>query len=271
MKLICYDPQKEWDFSAKLLRMTLTKAMLATAVLLGSLPFRAVAHAESFDRPLQQKVVDLGQSPELRAGVDSHIRLECFYYPTFVIRQMNDPGIKGTLWVTIAPVLKEHLSACRRSHDPTERFRFKDGWFFAGAKGSLLFFEASDGNDGGTPFRILDWKTGKKVFEDSVALPDLRFDFTYAPDSRISLRYKRVVRGDCSIPKDGMSCWSKFSKQLGLPLATKPKCVGYEGEEPVPHQDEDTESAITYPVAVELLPRPSIEAVSGPVTCRPVD
>jgi len=136
-------------------------------------------------------------------------------------------------------------------------------------KDQLLFLEAADGENDGMPIRILDLKTGRKIFEDSISLTDFRFDFAYTSGSKMSMRYLRVVRGDCSIPKGGEICWNRFRQQFGLVLASAPTCSGYEGEQPIPVEEAQTESAIAYRVAVELFPRPSIKAVPGPVKCRP--
>jgi len=76
-----------------------------------------------------------------------------------------------------------------------------------------------------------------------------------------------------------MSCWSKFRKHYGLALAIAPKCTGYRqegekewvvGDEGVPPEEIKTPSAIDYPAAVDLFPRPSIRAVPGEVKCFPV-
>jgi hypothetical protein len=152
----------------------------------------------------------------------------------------------------------------------------KDGWFFEGVKGSLLFLEASEGDENaGMPFRVVDMKTGQKLFEDS-ARGSGHLAFAHASDGNTSLRYLRRVGGDCSIPKDGMSCWSQFRRHYGLALATPPKWTGYRkegekewvvGDEGVPPEEINTPSAIDYPVVVELSPRPSIRAVPGPVQC----
>ena len=152
----------------------------------------------------------------------------------------------------------------------------KDGWFFEGVKGALLFLEASEGDENaGMPFRVLDMKTGQKVFEDS-ARGGGHLAFAHASDGNMSLRYFRRVGGDCSLAQDGMSCWSKFRRHYGLALATVPKCRGYRhegekewvvGDKGVPPEEINTPSAIDYPVVVELLPRPSIRAVPGPVQC----
>lgn len=254
-------------------------ALLGVTVLLGNSTSASVVPTDSFDKPVRKTVVNLGRSPYLMPNNPARIQLSCLYYPDFMVKELNNPGLKGVRWVTITPVINEDLPACRLAHDSTERFMAKAWWSFGGVKGSLLFLWAADGDgNGGIPFRILDAKTGKKLFEDSAWWND-HLEFVHTADETLSLRYLRVVGGDCSIPKDGASCWSKFRKRYRLALATVPKCTGYRhegqkewvvGDEGVPPEEIKTPSAIAYPVAVEIFPRPSIRSVPGPVKCGPV-
>jgi hypothetical protein len=254
-------------------------ALLGVAVVLGNSIWASVALTESFDKPVRKTVVNLGRSPLLMPDNPARIQLSCYYYPAFMVKEQNNPGLKAVRWVTTKPVASEDLPACRLAHDSTERFMAKEWWSFEGVKGSLLFLKAADGDDnGGMPFRILDLKTGEKIFEDS-AWWNGHLEFVRTADETVSLRYLRVVGGDCSIPKDGMSCWSKFRRRYGLAIATMPKCTGYRhegerewvvGDEGVPPDEIETPSAIAYPVVATLFPRPSIRAVPGPVKCSPV-
>lgn len=233
---------------------------------------------DSSDGPLKKTEVDLGQSSYLRPSATNHILLSCFYYPTVMVKQLLDPGVKGVLWVTITPISNARTPECRRSHGPTELFIARGWWGFIGIKKQILMLEAADGEDGGMAVRFLNLKTGRILFEDSVALGDSTIDFAPTQDGRMSMRYLRVVHGDCSIVKDGMSCWSKFRRRYRLATATVPKCTGYRqegekewvgGDEGVPPAKEQTPSAITYPVEVELFPRPVIRALPGPIKCTP--
>jgi len=244
-------------------------ALLVVTVVLGNSALASVALAESFDEPLRKMVVDLGPSPSQGQlpGSRFRVKLSCSYYPAFVIKELDDDGLKGTRWVTIVPVSDGQVPACRRSHGSKDRFIAQEWWSFIGVKGSLLFLEAADGDDNqGMPFRVLDLKTGKKIFEDS-AWWDGHLEFAHTPDGKMSLSYLRVVGGGCSIPKGGTSCWNKFSEKFGLPLAAAPKCTNYLGEPTITAEDAEARSVIAYPVAVELFPQPSIKAVPGPVKC----
>ncbi len=254
-------------------------AILGVTVALGISTSATVALTESFDKPVRKTVVNLGRSPYLMPNDPARIQLSCFYYQGFMVKELNNPGLKGVRWVTVTSVINEEVPACRLAHASTERIMAKDWWSFEGVKGSLLFLVAADGDsNGGMHFRILDLETGKKIFEDS-AWWNGHLQFVHTTDETESRRYLRVVGGDCSIPKDGMSCWSKFRKRYGLATATVPTCTGYRhegekewavGDEGVPPEEINTASAIAYPVALELFPRPSIRAVPGPAKCTPV-
>jgi hypothetical protein len=255
-------------------------AFLVIAAVLGGATSGSAAPVESFDKPIRKTVVNLGRSHTIFIpNYPAQIQLSCFYYPDFMVKELNDQGVKGTQWVAVASVINGDAPACRLAHAPTERFVAKDWWGFEGVKGSLLFLEAADGDDNaGMPFRVLDMKTGNKIFEDSAGGGHMKF--AHASDGSMSLRYLRRVGGDCSIPQDGMSCWRKFSQHYRLELTSVPKCLGYrhegdkewtEGDEGVPPAEVNVPSVIDYPVVVELFPRPSIRAVAGEVRCFPVE
>jgi len=252
-------------------------ALLGGTVVIGVSALCAVPPLESFDKPIRKTVVNLARSRTIMPNHPARNKLSCFYYPNFMVKERNDEGVKGTQWVTVMPVINGDAPACRLTHIPTKRFVAKDWWGFEGVKGSLLFLEAADGDDNaGMPFRVLDMKTGNEIFEDSAGGGVGHMKFAHASDGSMSLRYLRRVGGDCSIPKNGMSCWSKFRRHYGLELTTVPKCLGYRhegekewtvGDEGVPPEEINVPSAIDYPVVVELFPRPSIRAVAGPVQC----
>jgi hypothetical protein len=241
-----------------------------------------VALAESFDEPIRQTTVDLGPTPYMPRDSGARIKLSCSYYPTFMVKQLDDEGQKGTQWVTIAPVLERSVPSCSRSHLQSERYIAKDGWVFQGTKNQLVFLAAPDGINGGTPFRVVSWKNGITLFKDSVLVVSGKADWAIAntPSGMMSLSYLRLVAGDCSIAKEGERCWAKFRRKYRLPLAEVPTCTGYRrdtekkwtlGDPGGPPEEISTPSAIAYPVVVDFLPRPSTKAVRGPVTCTPIE
>ena len=244
----------------------LAALLLGAAIVVGRTISGSAAHAEPFDKPLQKQVVDLGRSPYQVPNDESHVKLTCSYYPNFMVKELNDPGNKGALWIAIASVRPGHISGCTRTHGPGERvFKGWDG-YFGGVKRDLVFLYDSDGTNGGIGFTAFDSKTRTKVFRDSV-LFGVRFqeiDFIRVSASQMTLRYSRVVSGDCSVPKDGNACWSKFKEQHGLRTALMPQCE-YHGE------DVSDPSVIAYPVEVSLFPKPSVTVLANPVKCWPAD
>jgi hypothetical protein len=244
--------------------------LLYTFAVLGT----AAAHAESFDKPLEQKVVDLGRSKNLMPDSKEQIQLTCSYYPHFMVKELGDPGLKGSVFVSITPTDPRQLPPCTRTHGPEEEViaaQDQSHWFgrFGGVKRNLIFLYAADGDvDGGIRFAAFDPKTTKKVFEDSVKLSeggDNDLHFAPSSDTQITLLYSRVVMGDCSVPAGGNTCWSRIEQKAGLKDAPLPRCTDYEGAEA-----GKTPSAIAYPVEVSLFPKPSIRALANPVKCWPM-
>ena len=69
----------------------------------------------------------------------SPILLSCFYYPDFMVKELNNPGLKGAE-ISIVPVVGKQVPACRRSRDANEQSitRVK-AWsgYFKGVKDQL--------------------------------------------------------------------------------------------------------------------------------------
>jgi hypothetical protein len=183
-----------------------------------------------------------------------------------MVKQLNDPGLKGAALIAIVPATPGHLLECSRKHDAGE-YVFKD-WdgYFGGVKHNLVFLFDSDGTDGGIYFSVFNSKTKEKVFRDSARIGNSYdgLDFVSASEGHMILRYVRVVSGECSLLKGGNACWSKFQARTGLRTTPIPHC-DYQNE------NATTSSVIGYPVEVSLLPKPSIKALGGPVKCWPVD
>jgi hypothetical protein len=257
------------------------KSMLQiVAVMLGSSLVATSALGESFDKPIKKVVVEVGRSTHFSPNDDRDFRLDCFYYPAFMVKQLWAKDWKGTVTVKTLSSAPGRFPPCIIARDDPGESGGEDGWFFVGAKGQLLFWEDPDGLNGGQLFRIVDWKTDKKIFEDTALIWDGRpiplLDFGHYSEGKTLIRYRRVVVGDCSIAKDGLSCWSKLKVRFGLGSAPIPKCTGYRqpGQKPwaypdpgVPAEEIGTESALAYPVEVELFPQPLIKPVPGRIKC----
>lgn len=257
-----------------------TLAMLGLLLFCGGIAFALTPQSESFDKPLRTKVVNFGHSKYLRPNSPSQVELTCFYFESFVVKQFVNPGLKGSRLVTMVPVAGGKVLPCQVKHDPAERSVTEDGWYFVGAKSDLLFIQASEGDENsGMPFRVVSAKTNEKVFEDSSYFyRQTHIRFTHTADGTLALKYLRAVGGDCSIAKDGASCWSKFRKHYGVVSTATPVCEGYQregakewkiGDPGVPPEVMDVPSAIAYPVSVVILPQPRITPIAGAVKCGP--
>src|ERR1039458_1247098 len=121
-----------------------------------------------FDTPLKTSIVDLGPSPYYPGLKAAHIRLSCFYFSDFLVKEY-DEGQKGAEWLSIVAIAKEEKPGCKRSHGMAERVIEGREWtgYFKGVKGHLVFFDGDDGYNGGVPFAIFDSVTGQAVFQDS--------------------------------------------------------------------------------------------------------
>ena len=232
--------------------------------------------ADSFDVPLKTKVVDLGSSDNNLPGRQSlRLKLSCFFYPNFVIKQYDNQGEKGAQWVAIVPVEKGAAPACTRTHVSGERV-FEppelNGYFY-GVKRNLVFLNDADGMNGGMPFTIYDSRTGKKIFRDSsgrwmektgISSFD-RLRFGGNADSDFTMTYMRAVEVDCDLHTEKNGCWEKVRKKLALKEVQMPVCTRYE------NISSWYASAVAYPVQVSLFPKPVTRTIAGPVKCFPAD
>lgn len=250
----------------------------ARALLLAVSIAASYGRAESFDTPLHKTVLDLGRSQYLMSNDNRHVTVTCSYYSHFMVKEKNDPGVKGAELIALSPVLPGSRPKCLEALQPNEKefAQWSDEdkkfvtWngYFAGVKRDLIFLEWPDGDDNsGIPFAAFQSDAKTILFEDSVTLlagGRRDINFLPAPGNQIVLRYLRVTNANCSIPKSSESCWKKLQEQTGLLHSPIPKCSDYKGNEAgkVP-------SVIAYPVEVSLYPKPSMHAVGGPVRCYP--
>ncbi len=224
---------------------------------------------EGFDKPSKKTVVDLGPSPFYRASQHVRNKLTCYYYSTFTVKEY-DQGEKGSEWLSIVPSAQ---AACTRRHREDEKVYREWSGYFRGVMGTVAFFVAPDGDNGGLPFAGFDVRTGRKLFEDSSLLDYYQKTLHIKNAFRITnwagqiprLTYFRVVRAGCDLRIEQADCWNKVRAQFGITQTDMPVCSGYEQAE------GSWESAIVYPVSVLLTDSPKIEAVDGPVFCWPTD
>ncbi len=233
----------------------------------------SAAAAQGFD-PYKKQVVDYGV-PKDFPGNPHHDQLTCFYYRSLMVKQLTNQWNKGALSLSFLR-FDQTRPACVKEHSSAEKILDYSEWggYFRGlAKGDLVFFDASDGEDGGTPFAVFDSRTQKKIFEDNAysawgwdpklqprpsPFNDIRVRTTN--DGNVVLTYLRVIRTECDIPKNGAECWPALVQKLGLRSSPAPRCIRWETTQTGP-------SAVAYPVETSLFPTPVTKIISGPVRC----
>lgn len=238
---------------------------------------KKVLNAEGFDSPLKTNVVDYGPSPFSASPNQAHVKLSCFYFPDFVVKQY-DEAQKGVAWLSILRVTDQRVPRCQRSHEAEERIIAGREWsgYFAGAKSHMVFFRGDDGYNGGVPFAVYDSTSGRKVFEDSAYESSLwnregaesTFDHltvSTAKGGGVIATYLRVKDVGCDLHQEKTSCWESTRAVLKLKAHSIPTCTGYD------NVSDCLESIVAYPVELRLSPHPSIRSVIGPTKCWPVD
>jgi hypothetical protein len=222
---------------------------------------------EPFDKPVKKTVVNLGRSQYLMPESDQRVKLTCSYYPNFTVKEVNDPGWKGSKMLVVVPTSFAQSPECNRKRVPGDHLLRGGDSYFGGVKGDLVFLTDFDSTDGGMLFTVFDSKTGSKVFQDQAAFREhsgerSEIDFVRASGEQLTLRYMRVFAGDCSVAKDGIACWNKIRQRAGLVHAPMPACKDSEPPDGAP-------SAIGYPVEVTFIPMPSVKVLGNPSWCWP--
>ena len=264
-------------YCSEVFRLNSAKGVAVLLLVLSGSALTSAASTDPFDAPVEKKIVDFGPSPYYGPGTDIHVRLSCYIYPAFMVKQY-DEGQKGAEWLAVAPMEKGAVPQCAKSHEPGEWVLDNEKeWhgYFKGVKGNLVFFVAADGADGGMPFAVFDPKTRRKIFEDSyfyagmwnVKFKDSPFNdirVQRTANGQVSLKYLRVVGTEYDLHTARAPSWGPLRKRLGIKTIQKPACLFYAKGSWGP-------SVVAYPVEVSLFPKPVRKNIEGPVRCWSVD
>jgi hypothetical protein len=180
--------------------------------------------------------------------------LTCFYYPHFVVKQL-DFGEKGAEQLSIAATTgKPDDIPCQQELLSTEKIITEWHGYFSGAKDRYVFFDADDGWNGGVGFAVFNADTSRKIFEDAA---NGKFQLIEALPAGLRLRYERVYSAQCSLFADAKECWQSIKHETGLTAATAPDCrAAYQQEQSrVPGYAEETTdvpSVIDYQVEATI-------------------
>lgn len=171
-----------------------------------------------FDTPAKIETKTLPKDP-LNPQMKPHIT--CTRYAAFAVKEV-DLGEKGAEKLAIIP------TGAKCAVETPGEIKIDLEGYFKGAIGDYIFFDASDGWDGGVPFTVFS-PDGKKLFEDSVE----RGDFALASREGKTLRmqYMRVFQAPCSLYTSNAACDGEVTSLTGLggegaaPVTELPDCA----------------------------------------------
>lgn len=221
-----------------------------------------------FDEPL---TVDTAPLPKDKANPDAQPQVNCYRFAGFMIKEV-DLGEVGAESLAVA----KPDAACERAAGKDDKPVKDDlaGYFF-GAKGNLVFFQASDGYNGGLPFVVFDTRTMKRLFDDSLVGND--FESLDVNGLTVKATFARVFSADCSLYKDpDGSCAAKVKQQTGLGGADAPlpDCrAAYDAEKKrtpkYAKEIEDLPSVITYEAELDFDgTQKTVKPLKGETACN---
>jgi len=203
----------------------LSSALIAVLVLLGSCVgcLQESLADDLYDRPNEIRRVPLKADP---LNPQAKREVACFSYPDFLVKQV-DFGEVGADRLSIIPVAGGKTPPCRQTKDKNEYVIPANVWsgYFEGVRSGHAIFAAADGINGGVGFMVFRLSDRKKVFED-VAEKGLQ---SIAPtDKSLTLVYRRVYAGGCSVMTGGESCRDSIAKDTGIAAGSLSSCAdGY--------------------------------------------
>jgi hypothetical protein len=191
-------------------------------------PAQALTHSFLFDKPLHE---EHKPSFSTQDDPDAAGTLFCFYYPNFMVKEIDAPNNIGAEMLSITQISNgDKQPECLQEKADNERVI--ESGDFEGAKGDFLFFD-TDGEGNGDQFNVFS-NTGEKLFEDLCVSMDkisvklipavAQSDHKIKHVTGIELTYDRVYAAQCSFGENNHECWTKAMKETGLKEAFSPEC-----------------------------------------------
>lgn len=171
-----------------------------------------------FDAPAK---IEVRKLPKDTYNPQAKPKLTCTRYGAFAVKEV-DRGEKGAEKLAIIPA----DAPC--AVDTPGEIRIDMEGYFKGVIGDYIFFDASDGWDGGVPF-IVFAPDGRKLFEDSVEKGD--FALASREGKTLRLQYTRVFHAPCSLYERTAECDGQVMELTGLggegaaPATDLPDCT----------------------------------------------
>ncbi len=214
-----------------------------------------------FDKPVKVVKVPLPADP---LNPQAKPAVSCFYFKDFAAKQIDRGEVGAELSIVPLPAGGEAYK-CREAAAPSEKAVDAKEWsgYFKGAKGAYIFFDASDGINGGLGFAIFSASERKKLFDDTAkALHAVDL----AP-SGLVLHYTRVYDAGCSLFADPAGCWAKVKQSTGLTQASAPDCAApYKAEEKRMKGTPNQARVASLPSVVDYEAVAALEAGQGKIS-----
>jgi len=178
----------------------------------------------AFEKPVAVKHVRLGRA---QTQPVSYKEIRCSYFPDLMVKEWDEQET-GDKEISLVPVQGRTIPACGKAALPGER-KLPVGdmtVYFLGFASGAIFLTDADGANGTIGFYIVDPKTGRQRFNDTIKL-DSNFASISAEGDVLKLGYLRAVTGSCSVVGEGADCWSKIAQQTGFAGAAPDCATGY--------------------------------------------
>jgi len=194
------------------IKLPKASAVVTTLVASAFLMSGLACAKDLFDKPLEVRRVHLKPGPK---DLWEKAELTCYRFPKFTVKQFDIGEIGAEL--SIIPIQANLVPACERAKQMNEYVIPGDFWtgYFKGVKSDFIFFDDSDGNNGGMKFMVLRQSDNKKLFEDTA---ENGFQSISVKNGQLEMRYLRVFVSDCSMVSAEDVCRDSIEKKIQVSL-----------------------------------------------------
>jgi hypothetical protein len=218
-----------------------------------------------FTKPIYEKTSKLGKS---RNALRKDIVQNCYVYRNFAIIEINDPGNKGAVDMSLRPRNPKHNPAgiCVKDYKGNSIPLEQMGGYFSGVAENLIFIDDADAFGGEMAFQVLDSKNGRELFR---TIRNINEKVLIRAGKTIGIRYTKALQVDCSLLEEGKKCWKYILAANKIPESDKmrmPDCMpSYEAL----GVTKDVRPQLAAWVRVKNLRKPQITYLGGFIKCEP--
>lgn len=238
--------------------------LIFSSFLISAAP-KSAADFVGFTKPVYQKTTKIGKS---RNANRKDIVQNCYVYKNFAILEINDPGNKGAIDISLRPRNPKHKPAgiCKRDYKGKSTPLEQMGGYFVGVAGDLVFIDDADSFGGEMAFQVLNSKNGRELFR---SIRNINEKVLIRAGKTIGIRYTKALQVDCSLLEEGKNCWEYILAANKIPQNDKlrmPDCrKSYEALGATP----DIRPQLAAWVRVKNLKKPEITYLGGFIKCEP--